>query len=172
MHAVVASCGQFDLVPLSTTLAEMRVTSTIAAAGDVPLLLEMMEAFNRFEEIPWTPADGEAPLRALLADPSLGVVGLFHEDGAVIGYFVVTFGYDLEWGGRDAFLTELFLAEPLRAQGRGPALVAEIERAAKEHGARALHLMVRPENTRALRLYESQAYRSPKRIFMTKVLSS
>jgi ribosomal protein S18 acetylase RimI-like enzyme len=46
-----------------------------------------------------------------------------------------------------------------------------VERIAREHGARALHLMVRAENEPARRLYASQGYTSPERIFMTKVMT-
>jgi len=149
----------------------MDITTTLATQADVPELLSMMEEFNRFERIPWSRETGEAPLRVLLGDRDLGVVGLLREAGATIGYFVVTFGYDLEWNGRDGFLTELFLVADRRAQGRGPSLMAEVERTAREHGARALHLMVRTDNAPARRLYESQGYTSPKRIFMTKVMT-
>jgi ribosomal protein S18 acetylase RimI-like enzyme len=149
----------------------MDLTTSLATEADVPELLSMMEEFNRLERIPWTRQTGETPLRVLLGDRRLGVVGIFREAAAAIGYFVVTFGYDLEWNGRDAFLTELFLVEDRRARGRGPTLMAELERIAKEHDVRALHLMVRTDNAPALRLYRSQGYTSPERVFMTKVMT-
>ena len=151
----------------------MDITTVLATEADVPRILPMMEDFNRFERIPWTREAGEAPLRTLLADRRLGVVGLFEEGAATtLGYFVVTFGFDLEWGGRDAFLTELYLVPERRAQGRGPGLMAAVERTAREHGARALHLMVRTDNEPARRLYASQGYTSPARIFLTKVMTA
>jgi hypothetical protein len=47
-----------------------------ATLDDALALLDMMEAFNAFERIPWTRAACEGPLRTLLSDVSLGVVGL------------------------------------------------------------------------------------------------
>ena len=145
------------------------VTTRLAGLADLGGLLDMMESFNEYERIPWKRATGEAPLRTLLEDLSLGLVGLAEADGKPLGYFVVTWNYDLEWNGRDAFLTELFLVPEARDRGLGRTLLAEAERLAIEHGAHALHLMVRPENERAHALYVKAGYVSPKRVFLTKV---
>jgi ribosomal protein S18 acetylase RimI-like enzyme len=87
-----------------------------------------------------------------------------------VGYFVVTWGYDLEWDGRDAFLTELFLMAHVRGGGLGKQAMNHVEAAARAHGARALHLMVRDDNDVARRLYSSHGYVSPPRTFLSKVL--
>lgn len=144
----------------------------LATPDDIELVLGMMGPFNAFERIPWTRANGEAPLRTLLGDVSLGIVGLAEGEAGPLGYFVVTWNYDLEWNGRDAFLTELFLVPEARDRGLGRTLLAEAERLAIAHGAHALHLMVRPENERAHALYVKAGYVSPKRVFLTKVFSS
>ena len=140
---------------------------------DLPALLAMMEDFNRFEGIAWTRAQGEAPLRTLLADASLGFVALAFADAAAdapLGYAVITFGFDLEWGGRDAFLTELYLVPGARGRKLGAALLAAVEAQAKGQGAHALHLMVRHANANAQALYRRAGYQVPDRLFMTKKL--
>lgn len=140
---------------------EAALQLRIAQAGDVPALLAMMVDFNAHEQIAWSPADGEAPLRLLLAAPELGRVGLLERDGATLGYFVMTYGFDLEWGGRDAFLTELYLRPEARGRGlAGPALAA-IEALARAHEVRALHLLVRPDNTAARRAYARAGFAEP-----------
>src|SRR5262249_19572470 len=143
-----------------------------AVAADVPAILAMMADFNRGEGIAWEPARGEAPLRRLLGDPALGTVGLAESAGAPVGYFVVTWGYDLEGDGRDGFLTEIYLVPEARRRGAGRALLLGVERAARDAGAHALHLMVRHENAPAIALYEGAGYTTPARRFMTKVLRS
>jgi len=142
----------------------------IAAPEDVPLLLGMMEPFNTLEQTPWEPVAKERALRTLLADPSLGVVGLLAGEGGPTGYFVLTWGYDLEWDGRDAFLTELFLVPEARGRGLGSRALEHAEAVAREHGARALHLMARDENVAARRLYARHGYASPPRVFLSKAL--
>ena len=75
-----------------------------------------------------------------------------------------------QWGGRDAFLTELWLEPAARGRGQGRALLAEVERAAHAAGARALHLMVRHDNPVARALYDAMGYKVPARDFMSKRL--
>jgi len=142
-----------------------------ATPDDLGAILPMMEAFNAFERIPWTRAAGEAPLRTLLSDASLGIVGLVEEGAMPLGYFVVTFGYDLEWNGRDAFLTELFVVAEARGRGIGRIALERAESLAREHGVIALHLMVRLENENAHRLYLLAGYASPPRVLLTKLLT-
>ena len=146
----------------------VNVTIRIAGPADLDVLLDMMESFNEYERIPWKRATGEAPLRTLLGDLSLGLIGFAETEGKPLGYFVVTWNYDLEWNGRDAFLTELYLVPEARDRRLGRTLLAEAERLAVAHGAHALHLMVRPENERAYALYVKAGYVSPKRVFLTK----
>lgn len=140
----------------------------MAGEHDVSLLLAMMEHFNALEQTPWDARAKEAALKKLLADPSLGVIGILDAPDATVGYFVITWGYDLEWDGRDAFLTELFLIPGARGRGLGSEAMRHLEAVARKNGARALHLMVRDENVVARRLYVSHGYVSPPRIFLTK----
>jgi ribosomal protein S18 acetylase RimI-like enzyme len=145
-------------------------TVMVATLNDVPLLLDMMEDFNRIEQTTWNRVDGAPALRRLLGDRDLGIVGLLVESDKVVGYFILSWGYDLEWNGRDAFLTDLYLVPPARGRGLGRSFFAEIETKARECETQALHLMVRPENTAARRLYEGAGYRSPPRILLSKDL--
>lgn len=141
-----------------------------AGEQDVAVLLTMMESFNVLEQTPWDAQAKERALKTLLHDASLGVVGLLVTTAAPVGYFVLTWGYDLEWDGRDAFLTELFLEPSARGQGLGRQAMDHLEGVARDYGARALHLMVRNENVVAQRLYRSHGYVSPPRIFLSKQL--
>ena len=137
---------------------------------ETELLLDMMAAFNEVEELPWSRESVEPAVQKLLSSPDLGVAYHVVEAGEVRGYFVLTWGFDLEWSGRDAFLTELYILEQARGRGLGRRILPRIEELAKEHGARALHLMVRPENEPAVNLYQGAGYECPPRIFLTKAL--
>jgi ribosomal protein S18 acetylase RimI-like enzyme len=71
-----------------------------------------------------------------------------------IGYLVLTIGYSLERGGRDAFIDELYVRPQWRGVGLGTLAVATAEVAARRLGVRAVHLEVDTSNERARRLYE------------------
>ncbi|HTB73076.1 MAG TPA: GNAT family N-acetyltransferase [Polyangiaceae bacterium] len=138
--------------------------------GQMDFLLDMMADFNTIEDLSWSRELVEPAVRTLLSSPDLGVVHYILEAGEVRGYFVLTWGFDLEWNGRDAFLTELYILAQSRGRGIGRHVLPQIEELAERHGARALHLMVRPENEPAVALYQGAGYECPPRLFLTKAL--
>jgi ribosomal protein S18 acetylase RimI-like enzyme len=142
----------------------------LATEQDVSVLLEMMDDFNRSEVISWAPAVTEVALRKLLREPELGQAVVLVDGGQVQGYAVVTYGYDLEFAGRDAYLTEFYLRPEVRGRGLGKWMLARVEERALEAGVQALHLMVRPENGPALTLYQRAGFEPPPRVFLTKRL--
>ncbi len=141
-----------------------------ATDADVETILTMMAEFNAIEAIPFDRDAFRPRLATLLATPALGGVLVFTVDGAVAGYAVVTFGYDLEFGGRDAFLTEIFVVAGRRGRGVGTEGLAAAEAFAHERGAHALHLAVRPENAPARALYDKRGFVALPRILMSKRL--
>ncbi len=50
-------------------------------------------------------------LEVLVGDETLGRVWVICAAGAAIGYVVLTLGYSLEYGGRDACIDELYVRE-------------------------------------------------------------
>jgi ribosomal protein S18 acetylase RimI-like enzyme len=147
-----------------------EVSLETAGAGDTESLLAMMRDFNAGEEITVDEERLRPALARLLTDATLGRVWLIRFAGEVQGYAVVTLGYDLEFAGHDAFITELFLRPPARGRGIGRVALAQIEAATGALGAHALHLMVRPENSAAVALYAAAGFTSPPRTFLSKVL--
>ena len=143
-----------------------------AQAADLPQLVEMMAAFNREEGIAWRPRKILPALRELLRDRRLGCV-IVSEDGdnCLQGYAIATFGYDLEYAGRDSFLTELFVRPARRGAGEGRRLLLAITEQMRKDGAAAMHLAVWPTNRRARRLYESVGFDRLRRVVLTRRLA-
>jgi len=139
-----------------------------ASPADLADILPRTAALNAHEGIAVAPDALETALRALLADPTLGGVWLV-EDAAIIGYAIVTFGYDLEFAGRDAWLTELWIDDASRNTGAGAAALALLDTELRPLGVRALHLQVRPENP-ALRLYQRAGFAKSPRLVLTRRL--
>lgn len=147
----------------------MAIRLRTATLDDVPAVLPRTRALNAHEGILITDELLETALRRLLADASLGGVWLVEDDGAAIGYAIVTFGYDLEFGGRDAYLTELWIDEDSRGSGAGAAVLDQLPGELRQRDVRALHLQVRPENP-ALRLYQRAGFTASPRLVMTRRL--
>ncbi len=141
----------------------------MATVHDVADILPRTRALNAHEGIVVGDDVLEAALRRLLADSSLGGAWLIERAGRAIGYTIVTFGYDLEFGGRDAYMTELWIDEAERGHGAASAALELLVNAVRAHDVRALHLQVRPENP-AMRLYERTGFMRSPRLGMTRRL--
>ena len=141
----------------------------LATAADFDAVFERTRAFNANEGIAIADATLASGLRRLLAEPALGGAWLVTRDGAVIGHAVVTYGYDLEYGGADSYLTEIWIDEVARAAGAGTAALDLLVRELQARDVRALHLQVRLDNP-ALRLYERAGFVMSPRVVMTKTL--
>jgi ribosomal protein S18 acetylase RimI-like enzyme len=145
------------------------ITVREAAGLDCERLLAMMEDFNALERIPFDRDVMGRGLHRLLEEPSLGQAIVVELDGERVGYAIVTYGFDLEFGGRDAFLTEIYLVPEARGRGVGRTALGLVEERARAAGVRALHLMVYPENRPALALYERAGFQRSPRAFYTKL---
>jgi GNAT superfamily N-acetyltransferase len=137
-----------------------------AVAADVPSLLELQQRFYKQEGYPYDRASMERGMRALIANESFG--RLFAIGEPPVGYLVVTFGFSLEFGGRDAFVDELYVADDSRGQGFGTLALQVAEEACRDAGIGALHLEVEHANQRARALYERSGYKAHERHLMTK----
>jgi ribosomal protein S18 acetylase RimI-like enzyme len=161
--------------PSTDPTSERAVPLRVAQPSDAARLLPMMADFNAGEGISLDERALRPALDRLLRDPSLGRVWFIVDrkcrPDEIVGYAVLTFGYDLEFAGHDGFLTEIYVAPRARGAGRGRSALAAIESAAGALGIRAVHLMVRLENTTARGLYESAGYQSPPRLFLSKRLA-
>lgn len=95
----------------------MNPTFRGASRQDVPQLLGMMEDFNRLEGIPWRRERSGLALLELLSTLSLGRVGVVEVEPGLGGYGLLAYGFDLEFGGKDAILNEFSLLPRLRGKG-------------------------------------------------------
>jgi ribosomal protein S18 acetylase RimI-like enzyme len=141
-----------------------------ATDADVPTILTMMADFNAIEAIPFDRESFAPRVRELIGSPGVGGILVFTFSGDVAGYAIVTYGWDLEFGGRDAFLTELYVAAAHRRRGIGRQGLDAAQAFAKRGGAHALHLLVRHDNAPARRLYDDAGFKTQPRLVMSKPL--
>jgi ribosomal protein S18 acetylase RimI-like enzyme len=144
-----------------------------ARLSDLPELVAMMGAFNRADQVPWRRQRVLPALRRLLREPRLGrvVVAEGPARGDLHGYAVGTFGYDLEFAGPDAFVTEIFVRPRCRGAGEGRRLLEAITQEMRRGGAGAIHLAVRRANRIARRLYETAGFAPIPRLVLSKRLA-
>jgi ribosomal protein S18 acetylase RimI-like enzyme len=143
---------------------------TLAGASDADLLVGLMREFYAFDHIAFDEAPARSALRQILGDGRLGVVHLIRVGAETAGYLVMTFGFSLEFHGRDAFVDELYLRENFRGRGIGKACIEFAAEVCRAEGIAALHLEAERANTRAQALYRRVGFREHDRYLMTKWL--
>jgi len=128
-----------------------------AVLSDLDAIIAMMRDLYASDGLPF-PRHGPEALELLLNNPAYGYCEIITDMKVHIGYFVIGFGFSLEFGGRDAFLDELYIVRSARNQGLGRAAVARAINVCKEAGIRSLHLEVNSKNIAAQRLYRGAGF--------------
>ncbi len=106
----------------------------------------------------------------MLSDPNLGQAWLIEADGATAGYFVLAFVFVLEFGGRCAFVDELYVRPEWRGHGLGTAALAHAGAVGAASGLSALRLEVDHANPNAERLYRRAGFERHARSILTRRL--
>jgi len=146
----------------------MEPTFKIARPTDIETLLQFMREYYEFDHLQFDEEIARAALAKFIGDDSLGRLWLIHSRDEAIGYLVLTFGYSLEYGGRDAFIDEVYIRESSRGYGIGTRALKFAEEACRALGVRALHLEVERANVNALGVYRKVGFVDHDRYLMTK----
>jgi ribosomal protein S18 acetylase RimI-like enzyme len=131
------------------------------------LLVEMMAEFYAESGYAFEGSRAHAAFAHLLSDESLGRVWLLRAASEAAGYIVLTLGYSMEYGGRDAFVDDLYVRPAYRGRGLGSLALNTLRDACMEAGVRAIHLEVSHGNEPALVLYHRAGFESNDRRLLT-----
>ena len=144
----------------------------VASRGDLDLILPLVQTF--YEHFQYRFVDGEkrTQLAECVDTPALGGLLAIKSDGVIVGYALIAFSYGLEFGGRIAFVDELFVQPSARSSGIGSEALAQIEQVCVACGMRALRLEVESDNPKAAALYLRTGYTDHDRRLLTKPLGT
>jgi len=141
-----------------------------AKPGDLDEMLPLMREFYAAEGLPYDEILLRRALGELWKEPFHGGAWLARDASAAVGYGVLCCGFSLEYGGRDAFVDELFVRPPWRDRGIGGRLLDAMDAACRERVIAALHLEVDHDNPEGKRLYLRRGFVDHDRHLMTKWL--
>lgn len=144
----------------------MATTYKPISAADLDLLVAMMREFYAIDGYPMDESRSRKLFMEFLSNENLGKCWLILADGDVVGYVILTFVFSFEFGGKIAFVDELYLSDRARGKGIGKQTVAFIKAEAKLLGVKMLYLEVEHHNTLAQKLYLSGGFSEHKRKFM------
>ncbi|MEX0699896.1 MAG: GNAT family N-acetyltransferase [Acidimicrobiia bacterium] len=136
-----------------------------ATLDDLDILLTLAAEFNDIDRHDHDPVRVRAAMQPLLVSDDLGVVYLF---GDGLGYALVTWGYSIESGGRDALLDEIYTRE--RGEGRGGELLVAVLEDLAQRGLPRVFLETEAHNKAVRRFYTRHGFRTEDSIWMTRDL--
>ena len=144
-------------------MAEFR----FARAEDIPALLPLMRDFYEYERLPFDAHRIERLLHELITNEQFGHAILFDKANQLAGYMILTFGYSLEFGGRDALIDEFYVVPDARGGGVGAQAIAYAVELCRARGLTDIHLEADHFNARVHEFYKRLGFRDHPRHLMT-----
>ena len=137
-------------------------------AKDLEVVLPLVEAFYQHFNYGFSLEEKSQTLQELWAHPDRGCLWLIEKDQAVAGYIYLSFYFSIEFGGRTAFIDELFVLPEYRGQGIGSQIINLVEAECGLLKLKALHLESERTNQRATALYTKLGFVDYDRRLLTK----
>ncbi|HEY5909261.1 MAG TPA: GNAT family N-acetyltransferase [Verrucomicrobiae bacterium] len=141
-----------------------------ATSKDLSLLMGFVREYYTFDQIPFHEVELRQGLTLLLNEQRLGGAWLVLHQKRPVGYIVVTFGFDPEFGGRQATVTEFYLQPEHRGKGLARIALEHVEEFVSRRGVQVLDLQVTRGNSRAYDFYKRYGFQPHDRIPMSKRL--
>jgi GNAT superfamily N-acetyltransferase len=127
-------------------------------------------AYNKYERIRAHRKSLSQGLDVLLRNPSQGKMWLMENHKKPVGYALLTYNFELEYGGAEGVLRDLFVERKFRNQGIGSLALYEIEDYCRERGMRAFQLQLPMRNKSAAVFYRKAGFRElPRRVMILVV---
>jgi ribosomal protein S18 acetylase RimI-like enzyme len=149
--------------------APNEVVLQIAEPHQIDGLLPLVAAYHDFEGIELPQETRKRSVTTLLNDRRLGEIWQIRTPGRLIGYIALTFGYSIEFGGRDAFIDEFYIEPAERGGGIGAEVLRQVTAIMSDRGVLALHLEVDRTNDRAKSLYGRLGFSSREKYHLMSI---
>jgi GNAT superfamily N-acetyltransferase len=148
----------------------MLVTFRPCGPKDHKALLKLIIAYYCFDKIPYDLRSLSRGLDTLLRNFSQGQAWLMENHKKPVGYTLLTYNFDLEYGGVEGMLTEVYVKKRFRQRGVGTLALYEVEDFCRERGIRAVELQVLHRNKHAEKFYRKAGFRAlPRKVMIMDV---
>lgn len=148
----------------------MLVTFRPCGPKDHKTLLKLIVAYYKFDKIPYNLNSLSRGLDTLLRNLSLGQAWLMENNQHPVGYTLLTYNFDLEYGGVEGMLTEVYVEKKYRNRGVGTLALYEVEDFCRDRGIRNVELQVLNHNKNAEQFYRKAGFSLvPRKVMMMQV---
>ena len=129
-----------------TTFKPLEIT-------DISTITQMMQDFYAIDNYPMDVEVAKNLFHEFISNENLGKSWLIYSENEIVGYIILTFIFSFEYGGKIAFVDELFIKENARGKGIGKEAIQFIQREVPKLSLKLLYLEVEPHNENAQKLY-------------------
>ncbi len=144
----------------------MPITLKKLELSEIDNLLQMMNEFYIFENIPFVYDEMKQLIMELLNNTIYGEILLIKLDDIILGYVVLTKGYSLEYKGIFYLLDEFYIKQDFRSKGYGTSVINYLKYYLSKKNANYLLLEVDNFNNRAYQLYIRNGFIDKDRKFL------
>ena len=120
---------------------------------DISTITQMMQDFYAIDNYPMDVEVAKTLFQEFISDEHLGKSWLIYSENEIVGYIILTFIFSFEYGGKIAFVDELFIKETARGKGIGKEAIQFIQAEVPKLSLKLLYLEVEPHNENAQKLY-------------------
>ena len=121
--------------------------------SDISIITKMMQDFYAIDNYPMDVEVAKKLFQEFISNEHLGKSWLMYSENEIVGYIILTFIFSFEYGGKIAFVDELFIQETARGKGIGKEAIQFIQREVPKLSLKLLYLEVEPHNENAQKLY-------------------
>ena len=121
--------------------------------SDIEVITQMMQDFYVIDNYPMDVEVAKKLFQEFIFNEHVGKSWLIYSENEIVGYIILTFIFSFEYGGKIAFVDELFIKETERGKGFGKEAIQLIQREAPKLSLKLLYLEVEPHNENAQKLY-------------------
>ena len=129
-----------------TTFKPLEIT-------DISTITQMMQDFYAIDNYPMDVEVAKNLFQEFISNEHLGKSWMIYSENEIVGYIILTFIFSFEYGGKIAFVDELFIKETARGKGIGKEAIQFIQREVPKLSLKLLYLEVEPHNENAQKLY-------------------
>jgi ribosomal protein S18 acetylase RimI-like enzyme len=147
-----------------------QIEIRLARPKDALELLGLIQSYYRFDGIRFRAQPIAQAVAQLLKDRRLGCAWIMRDGLDAVGYVVLTFNFDLEFGGFEGMVTDLYVCEAYRGRGLGKRALEIVDDYCRSIKIGTVELQVEAGNQAAQAFYYRIGFARLNRIVMRRAV--
>lgn len=120
---------------------------------EIETINKMMQDFYAIDNYPINLETSIKLFEEFISNKNLGKCWLIFDDNIIVGYVILTFIFSFEYGGKIAFLDELYIQKSSRGKGIGKETISFIKEEVAKLNVKLIYLEVENHNEIAQKMY-------------------